>query len=265
MTIALVALTALIAISSAIRSTWSPCGLSMLSTITPLAEASRGHRFRSTAVWFLIGSIIGGATLGGLMALMAIGVGALQLSSSSVLWIVGLVALVAAGSDGRVAGFHLPGHDRQVNERWLDRYRSWVYGAGFGWQIGVGLATYIMTAGLYLLILMGAAVGDPLIAVGLGTLFGLVRGLAVYLAADLTTRERLLRFHARFEALREPVRRAMIVIQALVAIVAVWFAIPGPASVVVTIVALIVVVLSLRGPRESVEAPPSVAPAGAWS
>jgi MFS family permease len=265
LTVVLVALTALIAISSAIRSTWSPCGLSMLSTITPMAEAGRGHRFRTTAAWFLIGSVIGGATLGALMALMGVGIGALQVSSSSVLWIVGVAALVAAASDGRVAGFHLPGHDRQVNERWLDRYRYWVYGAGFGWQIGVGLATYIMTAGLYLLIFMGAAADDPLIAIGLGTLFGLVRGLAVYLAADLTTREKLLRFHARFEALREPVRRAMIVIQALVAVGAVWLANSGPALVPVAVVASIVVALSLRGPRESVEAPSGVAPAGAWS
>jgi len=265
MTVALVALTALVAIAAAVRSIWSPCGLSMLSTITPLAETSRGHRFRSTAVWFLSGSIVGGATLGGLMALMANGVAALKLPSNLVLWIVGLAALLAAASDGRVAGFHLPGHDRQVNERWLDQYRPWVYGAGFGWQIGVGLATYIMTAGLYLLILLGAAVGDPLIAVCLGVLFGLVRGLAVYLAADLTTREKLLAFHARFEALREPVRRAMIAIQALVAVWTAWLATPTPASVVVIIVALIVVVLSVRGPRESVESSPSGAPASAWS
>ena len=33
----------------------------------------------------------------------------------------------------------------EAYERWLDQYRSWVYGAGFGWQIGVGFATYIMT------------------------------------------------------------------------------------------------------------------------
>ena len=52
------------AVAAAARSTWSPCGLSMLSTITPLAEASRGRRFRSTAAWFVVGALVGGATLG---------------------------------------------------------------------------------------------------------------------------------------------------------------------------------------------------------
>ena len=33
------------ACGAAVRSTWSPCGLSMLSTITPLTERARGHRY----------------------------------------------------------------------------------------------------------------------------------------------------------------------------------------------------------------------------
>ncbi len=49
----LAGLGAVIAIAAAARSTWSPCGLSMLSTITPLAERSRGHRFGVTASWFI--------------------------------------------------------------------------------------------------------------------------------------------------------------------------------------------------------------------
>ena len=38
-----------IALAAAARSTWSPCGLSMLSQITPMAEAGRGHKFARTA------------------------------------------------------------------------------------------------------------------------------------------------------------------------------------------------------------------------
>ena len=52
------------AVAAAIRSTWSPCGLSMLSTLTPLAERSRGHRYAVTATWFVLGATLGGATLG---------------------------------------------------------------------------------------------------------------------------------------------------------------------------------------------------------
>ena len=225
----------------------------MLSTITPVAEAGRGHRFRSTALWFVLGSVAGGMTLGGLMAGIALVVARAAVAPEAVLGIIAVAALVASASDGRVGGFHLPGHERQVNERWLDRYRSWVYGAGFGWQIGVGLATYIMTAGVYLLIVIGGLSANPLTAIGLGALFGLVRGLSVYLAAGLDSTDKLLGFHARFESMREPVRRATIVIEALVGISAAAAA--GASAPVLTLfvaVAGVIVAASLRGPREAV-------------
>jgi hypothetical protein len=47
-----------VAVAAAIRSTWSPCGLSMLSTITPIAERGRNHRYYSTATWFVLGAVL---------------------------------------------------------------------------------------------------------------------------------------------------------------------------------------------------------------
>jgi MFS family permease len=250
---ALVVLGVVVAVVAAIRSIWSPCGLSMLSTITPVAEAGRGHSFRSTSTWFVIGSVAGGLTLGFLTAGFATLVARLETTPGQALWIVALASLLAATSDGRLAGFHIPGHDRQVNERWLDRYRSWVYGAGFGWQIGVGLATYIMTSALYLLILIGGLTAEPVVAIALGALFGLVRGLAVYLATGLDSTERLLWFHSKFESRREPVRQATIVIMATVAVAAAASA-GAPATILgaVVVLAAWIVMLSRRGPREVV-------------
>jgi hypothetical protein len=245
-------LAVVVAVGAAVRSIWSPCGLSMLSTITPMAEAGRGHRFRSTAAWFVLGSVVGGATLGGLMALAAFAAQSLGVTVGVGLGVTAMAALITAASDGRVGGFHLPGHIRQVNERWLDRYRSWVYGAGFGWQIGVGLATYIMTAGVYLLILMGGLIADPVIALAVGTIFGLVRGLAVYLSAGLDSPSALLAFHARFEQWREPVRRGMIVAQIVVGIAAAVAATSGTVLMLsATFAAVGILVASLRGPREA--------------
>ena len=60
-------------VAAAVRSTWSPCGLSMLSTITPFGERGRGHAYRATATWFVVGAAGGGATLGLLMAGLAAG------------------------------------------------------------------------------------------------------------------------------------------------------------------------------------------------
>ena len=56
------------ALVAAARSTWSPCGLSMLSSITPFGEKSRGNRYPVTAAWFVVGAAAGGATLGSTVA-----------------------------------------------------------------------------------------------------------------------------------------------------------------------------------------------------
>jgi hypothetical protein len=196
---ALVTVAALVAaVAAAARSTWSPCGVSMLATVTPLAERGRGHRYRSTAAWFIAGGTAGGATLGLVMAALAFGVRAAEPSAGALAVVACTLAVVAAASDTRLGGFHLPFHSRQVNERWLDQFRPWVYGAGFGWQIGAGLVTYIKTAALYLMIVLAALTASPATALGVGVLFGLVRGLAVLLGRGIVSPARLAEFHRRF-------------------------------------------------------------------
>jgi hypothetical protein len=217
----LLALAALAAVAAAVRSTWSPCGISMLSSITPLSERGRGHRFTATATWFLVGAMLGGLTLGMLAALGALAISAAGLSSTTLLGIAAVAAVVTAGIDLHLVGPSLPHHRRQVNEVWLDQYRAWVYGAGFGWQIGSGLATYIMTAGVYLTIVLAALTASPAAALGIGLLFGLVRGSAVWLGRGITTPALLSDFHRRFDALGEPVRRAVAAVQCAVVGVAV--------------------------------------------
>jgi len=222
----LVGVTLVVAAAAAFRSTWSPCGLSMLSTVTPLAEAGRGHRYRWTASWFFVGALLGGATTGAFAAVLAAGVRAVELSSTATYAIAAGAAVLAAAVDHGGVGPAIPHHRRQVNEDWLGRYRAWVYGAGFGWQIGTGLATYIMTAGVYLVIVLAALTGEPLTALGLCVAFGGFRGSMVLLGAFLTSADRLAAFHQRFEAWREPVRRGVIGVEVAAAVA---FAIAGGA------------------------------------
>jgi hypothetical protein len=231
------------ATATAVRSTWSPCGLSMLSTVTPLAEAGRGRRWSVTARWFVAGAVLGGLTLGALMAGLAALVGTLGLSMATVLGITTVAALVCAASDLDPFGLHIPFHGRQVNERWLDQYRAWVYGGGFGWQIGCGLATYITTAGIYLTMLLAALTGNPVFAVALGAGFGLVRGLAIYTGRSITTTERLLSVHRRFGALRQPVRLVTIGVMLAVGVVAAgaWAGVVGALAAAVVAAAVVVV------------------------
>jgi hypothetical protein len=218
---ALLAAATVLAVAVAIRSTWSPCGLSMLSTVTPLAERGRGHRYTVTATWFILGGVAGGATLGLLAAGLAACVAAVDLSSSVTMAVAAVAATLAFASDLRLFGFQLPAHTRQVDEVWLGKYRPWVYGVGFGWQIGVGVATYIMTAGVYLLVVLAALTASPLAAFLIAALFGTARGLAVLLGARITGPDELFAFHRRFDAFGPAARALVIAVEGALAFTAV--------------------------------------------
>lgn len=216
----LVVLAAVVAIAAAMRSTWSPCGLSMLSTITPIGERGRNNRYYGTAAWFIAGAVLGGATLGMGAALLAAGVAALDLSGAALAGIAAVLGWLTIASDLNLGGFRLPSHTRQVNETWLDQYRSWVYGGGFGWQIGVGLATYVTTAAVYLTVAIAALSGSPLAAFAVVTGFGLVRGLAVLLGRGLTSPQRMMDLHRRLDELLPTAQRLIVLVQAAAVAVA---------------------------------------------
>ncbi|MHB1534844.1 MAG: hypothetical protein ACYC1D_09595 [Acidimicrobiales bacterium] len=244
-----------VALAAALRSTWSPCGLSMLSSITPMGESARGHRFASTAAWFVAGAVLGGACLGGLAALAAAGVAVLRWPIGTRLVVGAVLALVAALADlgwlGRL-GIRLPLLRRQVNERWLDQFRSWVYGAGFGWQIGVGIATYIMTAAVPLTAGLGALTGRPAVALVAGVAFGAFRGLAVLLGRRASSPAALQQLHRSLDRRSEAVRRAVIALQLVLAGVlgGLWWrptaVLAGGGAAVAVAVVLAVALLALR-------------------
>jgi hypothetical protein len=235
-----------IALAAAARSTWSPCGLSMLSQITPMAEAGRHQKFTRTASWFVAGAVLGGVTLGAAIAVVAIAIAALGMEQGTALALIAGCAFAAAAVDANLFGFGPPFLPRQVDEAWLSKYRAWVYGGGFGWQIGAGVTTYVMTTAVPLMIVIGALSANAWTAVTIGAGFGLGRGLAVLLGARLHTPAALLAFHRRFDAWGEPVGRAVIGVQLVIAVVAAWIV----ASIVVAggvAIAAIVLLASTRG------------------
>ena len=206
-----------IALAAAARSTWSPCGLSMLSTITPIGERGRGNAYATTARWYVAGAATGGMCLGVIGALLSLVLGA---HGDARLVVIALAALVAASSDACVGGFALPTHRRQVNERWLDQYRPWVYGGGFGWQIGTGLATYITTAAVYLLVVVVAIGGSPMLAIAGGLVFGTTRGAAVLLTRNVRSAGDLRRVHVRVQDAGPALHDAVLAVEVAVAAVA---------------------------------------------
>lgn len=207
---------------AAVRGMWSPCGLSMLSTLNPVSERARGHRFWVTACWYVVGAVVGGVLLGLGCALLALGFAGFD-APSSVAWTAALSgALVAVLSDARIGGWTLPLHPRQVDERWVDRYRRWLYASGYGVQIGTGFATYIMTAGVYLVALLAALTGSPLQAFAGGIAFGLVRGLGILATARARTPESLLAVIRRIDAWAGPSALLAAGACAVVGVIAAW-------------------------------------------
>lgn len=229
-----------VALAAAVRSTWSPCGLSMLSTITPLTERSRGHRYRATATWFVVGAVAGGLTLGAVAALGAAAVAALDVSATVAVAVGSGLAVLAGAVDLGSLGIRPPFLRRQVDDHWLDAYRPWVYGTGFGWQIGVGVTTYIMTAGVLLTIALAVLSGSPPVALAIGAGFGLARGLPVFASTRATTPVALRSLHARFDTLEGPVRLTAAAVQLAVglALAVVVAPVAGLAAAAVTVAAV---------------------------
>ena len=123
----------------------------------------------------------------------------------------------------------LPLVRRQVNDAWLARYRPWVYGAGFGWQVGVGFATYVMTAGIGVLVGLGGLTGSPSEAVALGTMFGAVRGSTVFLTSRAANPARLRALHRWLDRIGPSVRGAVAGVMGGVAVGLAGAAAWGPA------------------------------------
>ena len=237
--------------AAAARSTWSPCGLSMLATITPLAEGGRGHRYRAAAAWFVVGGLAGGISLG----LADGGLAALVRSTAPTPVVLATVALAATivtlAAELGLWDFRLPVHHRQVNERWLDQFRPWVYAGGFGWQVGTGLATYIMTPALYLMILLAALTATPWVALAVVASFGLMRGLAVLLGRNITDTQSLTSFHRRFHDAEPLVWRALVAVEGAVALVCAWVVSPWAVPVLV----IVAVPVAAVGRRRRVQVP----------
>jgi MFS family permease len=209
-----------IAAVAGVRGLWSPCGLSMVSALNPMAERGRGHRYWLTAAWYLVGAVAGGGLLGAGCAVLAAGVSALGLGWHVRALLAAAAALVCWLSDGTLVRWSLPIHPRQVNERWIGRYRRWIYAAGFGVQIGTGFATYVMSATVYLTAGLAASTGSPRLALAVGIAFGAVRGLGVCCGALARTPDRLRAVLVRLDATAAASLRACVAAEIAAAAVA---------------------------------------------
>jgi hypothetical protein len=172
----------------------------MLASITPLGEWGRRSKWAVTVAAFLIGSLAAGTALGALLGL----VGSLLVTGGmhGRLLVFAVLAVGALALD--LGPWRVPGPNRQVNERWLDEFRGWVYGLGFGAQLGVGVTTIVSSATTYLALAAALLAGDPARGALIVGCYGFVRGLTPLAAAGVRRPDQLLSFHRRFGRLRAP-------------------------------------------------------------
>jgi hypothetical protein len=150
----------------------------MLASINPLGERARNQRWGVTYAWYLLGSVAGGATVGAAAGLVGAGLHRLVQPPPAVVAALVVAACVAAlAVDLHVARLAAPTVRRQVNENWLGRYRGWVYGLGFGYQLGLGVVTIVTTASVHLTIVLAVLTGSVRGGLVVGAAFGLARAL----------------------------------------------------------------------------------------
>jgi hypothetical protein len=174
-----------------------------------------------TVASYLSGSVVAGVAMGGLLGLAGAGLEAVVGDSGA--WVVVVVAAAGLGGaalDLGVGGLRVPSAlPRQVNDQWLTRYRGWVYGAGFGFQLGLGVATFVTTAAVYGTWLVAFLSASPLIGVAIGAAFGGARSAVILIMARVDDRVALAAVHRRIAAWAGAARRAAAGAQVALALV----------------------------------------------
>jgi hypothetical protein len=149
----------------------------MLGSITPLGERGRDRVWGRTVLALIVGGALGGAALGATAGLVgSVLLQVVHVSDGARLAALGVVLAVTCAMD--VAGT-VPTSHRQVNEDWLTLYRDWIYGLGFGFQLGAGVVTIVTTAAIFALIAAAAATGTMVAGATVGAAFGALRASTV--------------------------------------------------------------------------------------
>jgi len=182
----------------------------MLASIHPLGERSRRQRWGVTAAAYVAATVAAAALLGA-----TLGLAGSWLPSTPAPAAVVALALIGLVLDLRAA---VPTIHRQVDEEWLSRYRGWVYGASFGFQLGLGVVTVVSSFTVYLAFALALLSGSTAAGLAIGTAFGLARGLTIFAAAGVRTPDHLRRLHRRVAAWDGATRRLAVGVQAVVAV-----------------------------------------------
>ncbi len=177
----------------------------MLASINPLGERARNRRWSRTVSAYLVGSVLGGAMMGALAGLVGglVRSGTGDTGGTGWAWSAAIVVVVCGlglAADLGLGGLRLPTVRRQVDKDWLDRYRGWVYGLSFGFQLGLGVVTVVNTAATYATFVLALVSGSASVGIVIGTTFGLIRGLVILSVRGVDRPEQLRGVHRRMQS-----------------------------------------------------------------
>ncbi len=191
----------------------------MLSSISPFGERARNSRWWLTVTAYLLGSVAGGATTG--LAAGMVGQALLpSLDARAALVVLALAAALGVATDLGLGGLRVPSVRRQVNEDWLTTYRGWVYGLGFGYQLGLGLVTIVSTSTVWLTWMAAVLAGSWAAGLAIGATFGAARGAMILVTAPIRDPTSLRALFQVIARQAPAVHRATMVVAALTALTA---------------------------------------------
>jgi hypothetical protein len=165
----------------------------------------------------LTGGAAGGAAAGAILGLVGASLRFVRAAGPIRLWV--LAALVGLGTllDLGTTHMTLPTVHRQVNEDWLHRYRGWVYGIGFGFQLGLGVVTVVTTSAVYAALGAAFLAASPAAGGTIGAIFGLLRVCTAFSVRGVRRPDQLGAVDARLRSWERPARRAALGLQVALA------------------------------------------------
>ena len=165
--------------------TWSPCGFSMIETIGPTGHTGGLRTTLAASATFAPAAVLGGALTYGLLGWF----GELLLGAGgTVAYVVAAaVALAAAVAEARGTPI-VPRVRRQLPVGWRRSVPMPLASAGYGVLLGLGFTTFVLSYGVWALMGVSLALGDPLAGLVIGIAFGLGRTVPIVVLAPLADR-----------------------------------------------------------------------------
>ncbi len=175
---------ALAGLVAGLTGTWSPCGFSMIETIGPTGHPGGLRTTLAASATFAPFALLGGVVTFLLLSL----VGGLLGDAGPLRFGIAIgLALVAAGAEAR--GLRIvPQVRRQLPVRWRSRLPMPLAASGYGTLLGLGFTTFVLTYGVWALMGIALALGDPAAGIVIGLAFGLGRAAPIVALAPLADR-----------------------------------------------------------------------------